>query len=240
MLGTIVNSVAIICGGLFGLMLKKGINKNYEKSLNIALGIAVLIAGLNGIITTMITINSDGALQSSGEIIIIICLVLGVLIGEALKIDDKLSGVSEKIEKKLNLSGFAKSFVSGSLIYCIGAMAIIGAINDGFGDPSVLYIKSMLDGISSIILSATLGPGVIFSAIPVFLYQGSISLLAELLEPILQGELLTQICSVGYCLVICIALNFIGAAKIKTANFLPALLLPPIWAVAQYLYSFLA
>ncbi len=235
MIGTIVNALAIIFGGLFGLMLKKGINKNYEKSLNIALGIALLITALNGAITTMITVSDTGKLQSSGEIVVIICLVIGVLIGEVLKIDDKLSGISIKIEKRLNLSGFAKSFVSGSLIYCIGAMAIIGAINDGLGDPSVLYIKSMLDGISSIIFAATLGPGVIFSSVPVFVYQGSIAILAETLQPILQGNLLTQICSVGYCLVICISLNFIGVTKIKTANFLPAIALPPIWAFIQYL-----
>jgi uncharacterized membrane protein YqgA involved in biofilm formation len=111
-------------------------------------------------------------------------------------------------------------------------MAIIGSLNDGLkGDPSVLFVKSTLDGITSIVLAATMGPGVLFSSIPVFLYQGAITLLAGLLEPVLQGVLLSQICAVGFVLVTCIGINFLGIAKIKTANFLPALLVPPIWAL---------
>ncbi len=236
MIGTIVNALAIIAGGTVGMFLKKRINLAYEDSLNKALGVAVFVTGLNGVITSMISVGVSGELSSAGEIILIISLVLGVLCGEILKIEDGLVKLSASIEKKVNLSGFGKSFVNGSLIYCVGAMTIIGAINDGFGDPSTLYIKSMLDGISSVVLAATLGPGVIFSSVPVFLYQGSISLFAGFLEPLLGSQLLEQICAVGFSLVMCIGLNFIGVAKIKTANMLPALLVPPIWFLVSSIF----
>ena len=213
MTGTLVNAAAIAAGGCVGLLLKKGVKGSHQDSINKALGVAVLVLGLNGVISSMFTVNADGTLASSGELLLIISLVPGTLAGEALRIDDRLNGLSGLVERRLHLSGFAQSFVNGALIYCVGAMAIIGALNDGLrGDASVLYIKSLLDGISSVVLGATLGPGVIFAALPVLVYQGSISLLAGALEPFLAGELLGQICGVGYCLVLCIGINFLGNA----------------------------
>lgn len=238
MWGTIVNAAAIVAGGLVGILLKKGVSKAYEDSLNKALGIAVLILGFNGVVGAMFTVKPDGVLASSGELLLVVSLVLGALAGEALGIDARLGRLSGVVGQKLNLTGFAKSFVNGTLIYCVGAMAIIGALNDGLrGDSSVLMVKSLLDGISSVVLAATLGPGVIFSAIPVFVYQGAVSLLAGLLEPLLAGALLSQICAVGYCLVLCIGINFLGMTKIKTANLLPALLVPPLWQALQGLWQ---
>ena len=178
MTGTLVNAAAIAAGGCVGLLLKKGVKGSHQDSINKALGVAVLVLGLNGVISSMFTVNADGTLASSGELLLIISLVLGTLAGEALRIDDRLNGLSGLVERRLHLSGFAQSFVNGALIYCVGAMAIIGALNDGLrGDASVLYIKSLLDGISSVVLGATLGPGVIFAALPVLVYQGAISLL---------------------------------------------------------------
>ena len=238
MTGTLVNAAAIAAGGRVGLLLKKGVKGSHQDSINKALGVAVLGLGLNGVISSMFTVNADGTLASSGELLLIISLVLGTLAGEALRIDDRLNGLSGLVERRLHLSGFAQSFVNGALIYCVGAMAIIGALNDGLrGDASVLYIKSLLDGISSVVLGATLGPGVIFAALPVLVYQGSISLLAGVLEPFLAGELLGQICGVGYCLVLCIGINFLGMTKIKTANMLPALLVPVLWSFLQPRFS---
>ena len=229
MTGTLVNAAAIAAGGCVGLLLKKGVKGSHQDSINKALGVAVLVLGLNGVISS---------LASSGELLLIISLVLGTLAGEALRIDDRLNGLSGLVERRLHLSGFAQSFVNGALIYCVGAMAIIGALNDGLrGDASVLYIKSLLDGISSVVLGATLGPGVIFAALPVLVYQGAISLLAGALEPFLAGELLGQICGVGYCLELCIGINFLGMTKIKTANMLPALLIPVLWSFLQPLFS---
>ena len=240
MTGTIINAAAIAVGGLIGLLFQKAIKPSYERSLNKALGVAVLVLGFNGIVGTMFTVNESGGLVSSGELLLIISLVLGTLFGEVLRLDERIGGLSAFVEKKLHLSGFAQSFVNGTLIYCVGAMAIIGALNDGLrGDASVLYLKSVLDGVSSVVLAATLGPGVIFAAIPVFFYQGAISLLAGMLEPLLTGALMTQICAIGYCLVLCIGINFIMDAKIKTANLLPALLVPCVWQGMQAVWAVL-
>ncbi len=231
MLGTLVNAAAIVAGGSVGLLIKKGIPKRMEDAVHKAMGLAVIVIGINGVLSNMLTVDKDGFLVSSGELLLIFSLVLGVLAGELLRIDDRLNGLSQRVETKLHLTGFAASFVSGTLIFCVGAMSIIGSLNDGLrSDPSVLYVKSTLDGITSIVLGATMGPGVIFAAIPVTLYQGGLTLLAGALEPFLQGDLLRQICAVGYVLVACIGLNFMGSYQIKTANFLPALLVPPIWA----------
>lgn len=232
MFGTLVNTAAIVAGGTVGIFVKKGIPAHLEEALHRAMGLAVIVIGMNGVITNMVQVGENGQLSSSGELLLVFSLVLGVLAGESLRIEERLNGLSEKVENKLHLTGFAASFVSETLIYCVGAMAIIGAINDGLsGDSSVLLVKSTLDGITSIVLGATMGPGVIFSAIPVLLYQGTISLLAGVLAPVLQGELLRQICAVGYVLVACIGINFMGGYHIKTANFLPALLVPPLWAM---------
>ena len=237
MFGTIVNAAAIVAGGTVGVLVKKGIPSHLEEALHRAMGLAVIVIGMNGVITNMVTANGDGTLSSSGELLLVFSLVLGVLVGEILRIEERLNGLSQTVEKKLHLSGFAASFVSGTLIYCVGAMAIIGSINDGLNaDASVLLVKSTLDGISSIVLGATMGPGVIFAAIPVVLYQGSITLLAGVLSPVLQGELLRQICAVGYVLVACIGVNFMSSYHIKTANFLPALLVPPLWAAIGALF----
>ena len=198
MTGTLVNGAAIVAGGLAGLLAKKGIPTQLDNALHQAMGLAVIVIGLNGVVTNMVTAGTDGTLSSSGELLLVFSLVLGVLVGELLRIEDRLNGLSLLVEHKLHLTGFAASFVSGTLIYCVGAMAIIGSLNDGLrGDPGVLLVKSTLDGVSSIVLAATMGPGVIFSAIPVMVYQGAITLLAGLLEPVLQGELLRQICAVG-------------------------------------------
>lgn len=233
MTGTIVNAAAVVAGGLVGLVARRGVSKQMEHALNQALGVAVVVIGINGVVTNMVTANADGSLSSSGELLLVFSLVLGIAVGELLRIDDHLSGLGGYVEKKFKLSGFAASFVSGTLIYCVGAMAIVGSLNDGLrGDPSVLLVKSTLDGISSIVLGATLGPGVIFSAIPVFLYQGGITLCAGALEPLLTPELLNQICAAGFAMVGCIGVNFLGG-KIKTANFLPGLLVPPLWAFVQ-------
>lgn len=238
MTGTLVNAAAVAAGGCLGLLLKKGVSKIDPDAVNKAMGVAVIVLGLNGVIASMFTVQENGVLSSAGELLLIVSLVLGVIAGEALRIDERLNALSGLVERKLRLTGFAQSFVNGTLIYCVGAMAIIGALNDGLrGDASVLYVKSLLDGISSVVLAATMGPGVIFAAIPVFLYQGAITFLAGALEPLLAGALLNQICAVGYCLVLCIGINFLGGVKIKTANLLPALLVPVLWCFASPLFA---
>lgn len=237
MTGTLVNAGAIVAGGLVGMLLKKGMKPNYEASIHKTLGVAVLILGLNGVIGAMFRVGEGGRISSSGELLLIVSLVVGTFLGELWRIDDRLNGFGTKVEKKIGSAGFGAAFINGTLIYCVGAMAIVGALNDGLqGDASVLYVKSLLDGISAIILGATLGAGVCFSAVPVLIYQGGITLLAGSVAPYLQGALLDQLCMVGFALVACIGLNFISEnLKIKTANMLPALLVPIVWQAGQML-----
>ncbi len=226
MTGTLVNCAAVIIGGLIGLLLKKGIKESYTVGINKSLGLAVLIIGLNGVIANMFTAE-NGVLSSSGELLLIVFLVLGTLIGEITRLDDRFSGFCKKIENRFSTNGFAAGFINGTILFCVGAMSIIGSINDGLtGDSSVLFVKSALDFINAIIFGATLGFGVIFVCIPMLIYQGGISLLAGTLSGILQGELLEQICMVGYAIIMAIGFNFLLEKKFKTLNMVPAILLP--------------
>ncbi len=229
MTGTLVNAAAVIIGGLIGLILKKGIKEAYTDGINKVLGLSVLIIGLNGVISNMFMV-SDGKLSSSGELLLIVFLVVGTLIGEMLKLDDRFSRFCKGIETKFKSEGFASGFINGTVLFCVGAMSIIGSINDGLtGDSSILLVKSALDFVNAIIFGATLGYGVIFVFIPIIIYQGGISLLAGALSGILQGELLTQICMVGYAIIMAIGLNFILVKKFKTLNMVPALILPVVY-----------
>lgn len=236
MTGTLVNAAAVVVGGGLGLVLKKGLPERLEKAITKMLGLSVLIIGLNGIITSMITVQPDGKLASSGELLLLASLVIGVVLGEQLDIDGRLDRMGQYIESRAKADGFSKGFISASLIFCIGAMAIIGSLNDGLrGDSSVLFIKSALDFIASIILASSLGFGVMFSAIPVLLYQGAITLAADWIAPLISDDLLSIICMVGYAIVACIGINFLEFTKIKTANLLPALLVPVVYYVVTCL-----
>ena len=228
MIGNAVNFASVIAGGVIGVLFKKLIKPSFSESINKALGIAVLVIGFNGVICNMITVN-DGKLASSGELMLVVFLVIGTFIGELLRLDDRLTAFSKKIEDKFNVSGFLGGFVNGTVLFCVGAMAIIGGINDGLGDSSVLLVKSALDFTAAIVFGATLGWGVIFSAIPVLVYQGTIALLAGLLKNVLVGELLSQMCMTGYAIIIAIGFNFLLTSKIKTLNMLPAMFLPIVY-----------
>lgn len=226
MTGTLVNCAAIVAGGAIGVFLKKGIKESFTESINKSLGLAIFVIGLNGVIANMFSVN-DGKLASSGELLLVVFLVLGTFAGELLRLDDRFTKFSNRIESKFKNGGFASGFIGGTLLFNIGAMAIIGSLNDGLkGDSSVLFIKSALDFTSSIILGATLGFGVIFSAITILLYQGGITLLAGTLSGLLEGELLRQICMVGYAIIVAIGFNFLLTKKFKTLNMVPSLLLP--------------
>jgi len=226
MTGTLVNAVAVIVGGLIGLLLKKGIKESYAESINKTLGLAILIIGANGVISNMFAVEG-GKLKSSGELMLVIFLCLGTFAGEIFRLDDRFTKFCNGIEKKFKANNFASGFINSTVLFCVGAMSIVGSINDGLtGDSSILFIKSALDFVNAIIFGATLGYGVIFSFVPILLYQGGISLLAGTLGGILQGALLEQICMVGYAIIMAIGLNFLLQKKFKTLNMVPALLLP--------------
>lgn len=224
MLGTFVNCVAIIAGGLVGLLFKNGIPDRYNQTVMQAVGLAVLLVGLKT------------AIVSDDLLVIIISLAIGALAGEWIGIENRLERLGKFLEKKFSKgsSGFAQGFVTASLIYCVGSMAIVGSLESGLsGNHATLFAKSCLDGIVSIILSSSLGMGVLFSAVPVLLYQGSITLLATVLKPLLVPAVIAQMSGVGGLLILGIGMNMLREKKIKVGNMLPAIFIPLIWFVIQ-------
>lgn len=232
MLGTIVNVIAVIIGGTVGLLLKKGIKSEIMDNVMKAEGVAVFIIGMNGVLVNMLSVGADGKITDNGGLILLISLALGMLIGELIKLDDRINSFGGWIEKRVKSDGFSKGFVSAFIIYCVGSMSIIGAVNDGLsGDSSILFVKSTLDFITAMVLGSTMGIGVIFACVPLFAYQGIISLFASYIKPVIEEypEMMTQFTMVGYAIIMCIGINFIVGPKIKTANLLPAMLVPVIY-----------
>lgn len=220
MLGTVVNSVAIIIGALIGILIKKGIKDEYKSTIMDGIGLSVVIIGIMGGIKTQNLILAIGS------------IVLGSIIGEIIRIEDKLESLGDNMEKKFGKgdSNFSKGFVTASLVYCIGAMAIVGSLESGLtGNHDTLFAKSMLDFISAIIFASTLGIGVAFSAIPVFLYQGGITLLAKYVKDLMTPEVINEMSAVGGILILAIGINILGIKKIRIGNMLPAIFIPVIY-----------
>lgn len=206
---------------------KEGNSRRVEESLTRIQGLAVGLIGLNGVIASMFTVDADGGISDSGGLLLLVSLVLGCLVGELLRIDDRLGNLGDLIEKRVHIQGFSQGFITASIITCVGAMSIVGALNEGLtGSNEVLMVKSTLDFVTCLVLASSLGIGVAFAAIPTFLYQGGMTLCAGFLSPYISSDLLNMICMVGYAIVICIGLNLLLDAKIKTANLLPAMIVP--------------
>lgn len=225
MLGTLVNVIAVIMGSLVGLLLKGGISKRFEESIMKALGLCIIYIGI------------EGSLKCTDTLLLIICLVLGSIVGEALNLDHLLNQIGTKIETCLvgnrsDKGSIAKGFVSASLLFCVGSMAIVGALQSGLQqDHHILFVKSMLDGIVSIIYTSTMGIGVIFSSITVLIYQGSITLASSFLGSMLVESQINNIGAIGNILIIGIGLNILEVTHIKLANLLPGVILPIIYYV---------
>lgn len=230
MIGTIVNAIAMAIGGTIGLLFKKVIKKEYCDRILKVIGISILVVAIIGVVKSMISINIDGSISSNYELLLIVVLATGTLIGELLKLDDRLNNAISKIENKFvktenNKNEFSKGFISASLVACVGAMAIVGSINDALGDPSMLYIKSVIDLVTMIFLAATLGYGVPFASITVFLYQGLITVLGFFLDNFINQEFIQVFSALGYTIVMILAFNFIVETKIKVANTLPSIII---------------
>ena len=222
MLGTVVNAIAIIIGGLIGTFIRNGLKENYKKTL------------MNGVGLTVIIIGIMGAIKSENMILIIISIVLGSIIGEAIGIERKLDSMGNSLEEKLGQgnSNLSKGFVTASLVYCVGAMAIVGSLESGLlGNHDTLFAKSVLDGISSIIFASTLGIGVVFSAIPVFIYQGIIILLASSLRNLLTPDVILEMSAVGGILIMGIGINILEIKKIEVGNMSPSIFIPLIYSI---------
>ncbi|RKD29047.1 DUF554 domain-containing protein [Thermohalobacter berrensis] len=228
MLGTIVNSLSIMFGGILGTVFKNGLKDKYKDTVMQGISMAVIVIGLMG------------ALESKNILLVIGSLVIGSLLGEWIDIEDKLNSFGNFIENKIGRkkSNFSKGFVTASLIYCVGAMAIVGALESGLtGNHETLFAKSILDGISSIIFASTLGIGVAFSALSVFIYQGFITITASLVKTFLTDPVINEMSAVGGILIMGIGINILEIKKIKIGNMLPSIFIPVFYYGLVLLYN---
>ena len=225
MLGTIVNSIAVIVGCLVGLVVKGRLNEKISITVMQGLALCTLYIGISG------------ALKGENTLIMILSVAIGALIGEIIDIDKRLNNLGEYLESKFNGKkesnvSIAEGFVSASLLFCVGAMAIVGSLESGLsGNHNTLFTKYILDGISSIIFTSSLGIGVIFSSVAVFIYQGGITLGAGLLSGILNDMVIANMSAVGGLLIAGLAFNMLGVTKMRIANLLPAIFLPIIFQI---------
>ena len=217
MLGTIVNSIAVMVGCLVGLLLKGRLTEKISTTI------------MNGLALCVLYIGISGALKGEDTLIMIISIAIGALIGEVIDIDKWLNKLGDYLESNISL---AEGFVTSSLLFCVGAMAIVGALESGLkGNHDTLFTKSILDGISSIIFTSSLGIGVIFSAVTVFIYQGAITLGAGILSGVLSTTVITNMSAIGGLLIVGLGFNMLGVTKIKVANLLPAIFLPILFQI---------
>jgi hypothetical protein len=230
LLGTIVNTLSIIIGSLVGLFFKGRIPEKYSETLMHGIGLVVVLIGIKT------------ALKTDAILIVIICFVVGSLFGEFLQIEDRLDQFGNWIGRRLSndSAGISKGFVSASLLYCVGAMAIIGSMESGLtGNHQTLFAKSILDGIGSIFFASTLGLGVLFSAVSVFVYQGLITITASSIKPFLLPEVVAQMSAIGGLLIVAIGLGLLEIKKIKIGNMLPAIFFPLVYQVMKHIYEIL-
>jgi len=231
-LGTIVNVATILIGGAIGLALKKVLAKRVTETVMQGVAFAVIIIGISGALGAAFTVV-DGKLSSDHTLVMIISLAIGAVIGELIGIESKLNAFAEFCENKFSKPGettFAQGFVTATLVFCVGSMAIVGSLEDGIkGNSDILFAKSALDGITSIIFASTMGIGVLFSALTVGVYQGSITLLAIFVAPYLDDVVVTQMSLVGSVLILGIAMNMLQITKIKVGNLLPAIFIPVVY-----------
>lgn len=239
-LGTIINVLTVVIGSALGLIFKNIIPKRLEKTVVSGIGLSVCFIGISGVLSKMLYIDG-GAIKTRYTMLMVISLVLGAVIGELINIEKHLESFGDFCKSKVKLRGensrFTEGFVSASLLFCVGAMAIIGSIEDGLaGDPTTLVAKAVMDGTVSIFFAASFGAGVFLSAIPVLIYQGAITLLAGVVEPLLSDTLINQVSLVGSVLILGIGINMLSNAKIKLGNLLPAVLIPIFYNIILSLF----
>ena len=223
MLGTIVNTIAVIIGAVIGMVVKKGLPEKMADTLMKGLGLCTLFLGISG------------SLEGENSLILIISMVVGTLIGERIDLEQKLNALGNWVENKFkgkNTDGktsIAEGFVTASLLFCVGAMTIVGSLQSGLqGNHEMLFNKSVLDFVAAIIFASTLGIGVAFSAVFVFVYQGAITLMAQWIAPFLTDTVIAEMTCVGSVIIIGLALNMLGITKLRVMNYVPAIFVPII------------
>ncbi len=227
-LGTIINTAAIIVGGILGLLFGKLLNETIHHALLKCNGIVVIFIGAAGVLSKMLIINEDGTFETQKMLLFVLALVLGNFIGELINLEGWITKFGDWLQKKSKSTkdqNFTKAFIFASCTVAIGAMAIIGSIEDAtMHNYSILITKSIIDFVTIMVMACTLGKGAIFSAIPVFIFQGLVTLLAVVIAPILQENTLNAISMVGNALIFCVGLNLIRESQMHVANMLPSLL----------------
>ena len=220
MLGVLVNTVTVLLGSLIGLLCRKGIPEKIEKAVMTAIALCTLYIGI------------DGALAGENVLVLIFSMVLGTALGALLDLDGGITRLGNFVERRFRREegvSVAEGFITASLLFCVGAMTIVGSLNAGLrGDNSMLFTKSLLDLCSSMMLAASLGVGVLCSAAFVFLFQGALVLLSQVLAPLLSEAAIAEITCAGSLMIVALGLNLLGLSKIKVANLLPAMLFAPL------------
>lgn len=239
--GTVINAVLVIMGSFAGLLLKKAIPERLKTSMVQALALATATIGITGIINASSTVTDGGTLSGNYTILMVLSMAIGTFIGELINIEKHLDNMGAYFQRKFSSesssSTFAQGFVTASLVFCVGSMAILGSLNDGIlHDPTILITKSLLDMIMSVVFASTLGVGVMFSAVTVIFYQGLITLCASFLSPLLTQTVIAQMSFVGSILIMGIGLNFLYSPKLKLANMLPSMFIPLVWYIIQNLW----
>ena len=231
-LGTIINTVAVIAGGLLGMLLKNGIAKKFENILMQALGLAIIFIGAGGVLEYMLVVE-NGSISTRGTMLLIFSLVIGCILGQWLDIEARMETLGIKLKQTVRIKNdnhFVEGFVTTSLIICVGAMAIVGSMQDGLsGDSSMLIAKALLDFAIVAILASTYGVGAVFSAVPIFVYQGAITLISAFFGAVISSALIEELSFVGSALIFCVGINLVREKTFQVANMLPALLVPVCW-----------
>lgn len=232
-LGTIFNGVAILIGGLIGLIFSRAISPRYQETLMQAIGVCVIFVGIGGAVEGMMTVTADG-LQSGGTMMIVISYAVGSLVGEWINLEERIEQFGKWLKVKTGNAKekrFVDAFVTASLTVCIGAMAIVGSIQDGiYGDHSTLALKAILDMVIICVMSASMGRGCLFSALPVGILQGTVTLLARAIQPVMTDAALANLSLTGSILIFCVGVNLLWEKKLKVANMLPSIVVAVLCA----------
>lgn len=232
-LGTILNVVAILVGGIVGLVFSQAISPRYQETLMQAIGVCVIFVGIGGAVEGMMTVTAD-RLQSGGTMMIVISYAVGSLVGEWINLEQRIEQFGSWLKVKTGNAKekrFVDAFVTASLTVCIGAMAIVGSIQDGLsGDYSTLALKAILDMVIICVMSASMGRGCLFSALPVGILQGTVTLLARAIQPIMTDAALTNLSLTGSILIFCVGVNLLWEKKLKVANMLPSIVVAVLCA----------
>lgn len=230
MLAVFVNALSVIIGSILGLLFRKRLKEEYTKTVIVCMGICTMVIGITS------------AIQTANILIVLVCLVLGTVLGELIKLETHLDNLGDRLKKTVSRNGdsrFTEGFVSASLLFCIGSMSIMGSFEAGLqGKYDIIFTKSIMDGIMAVTFAATMGIGVAFSALTIILYQGALTLLAGVIAPILSDPVVVEMSAVGGVMLIATGMNIMGLTKerIRVGNMLPALIFPAIWLAIAGLF----